>query len=783
MNKILTAFCFVLFVFEVNFLFSQINQIKGFVSDTKGGPVEYFTAAILNVADSNLVAGGAFIDGYFSFEDVKQRQCLVQIRCVGFRTITLPVDFSQFTDVDLGTILMESLELIEVSIVAKRPVFHQEGGKLLVNINGTSLSEAGNLIDALKRCPGLIVDNDNNITVFGKGSPIIYINNREVQNKSEIEVLQANDITGVEIDRSPSSQYSASGKAVVRIKTKSMIEKCVNLQLFNRSTFAREYRNTSGIQLNNKMRKTATFMSYSYENIPYKVYEDHYEINQQPDYMVNNHSESYRNSDSKIHNFFVRINQELNKHNNLGIQYSFVGRTRNGDTFADQYIDKTNTSEVHRNVVKKSNAKRNLQTLNVNYKLDFDSVRSLLVVADYSWVKDRSSEDIDENNLTGHSMLSSLISNQNKYRVYTGRIDYETPFFKMDKLKAGVKVAKVNNNGTAISIDQGSYQENYRIVDKIEDRINAGYFVLNEKLGDIKLEGGLRFEHTKTNITSEGTTVLDSSYNNLFPSILLSKTFSDQMNATLSYTRKIDRPGFNELSTDITYFDSLSYHVGNPSIRPTISDNIDLTIGLSRSLSVYFGYIHNINDRILSALNDENHPDIIKYTPVNIHYSDKLLTSINYNYNEKRLNSTLSCGVEQPFVKIPYLGGDRKINKLSWYVQSNNNITLSKTINFYLGFWYKSSNVDLMTVFRNSYNLSSGFDFSFFDEKLQVSLFINDILNSTDSYWEDRYGNIISGMKRDNDNTWFRFSAKYNFNHFSGGTKKQSSNQDELNRL
>jgi hypothetical protein len=59
----------------------------------------------------------------------------------------------------------------------------------------------------------------------------------------------------------------------------------------------------------------------------------------------------------------------------------------------------------------------------------------------------------------------------------------------------------------------------------------------------------------------------------------------------------------------------------------------------------------------------------------------------------------------------------------------------------------------------------------------------NDILNSSDTVWEDRYGNIVAGLDPDYDNTWVRFTIKYNFNNFRRGASKKSANTSELNRL
>lgn len=780
-STIITTFCILIFVLTSQLSFA--NNIKGFVKDNNNKPIEYFTAAILSPQDSSILTGGAFIDGNFEFSEIKSDKCLLQISCVGYQSVSLPVDFTQSSSIDLDTIRMKNLELNEVTVLAKQPSFKQVEGKLIIDVKGTSLSQAGDLLDVLKRSPGLIVDNDNNISVLGKGSPIIFINNREVQNKAEIESLQSDDIASIEIDRNPSAKYSASGMAVVRIKTKKITKDKVNLQVHHRSYFARRYRTSNGIQLGSKIGKTTSFINYSYHNYKYKNLEDAYEINHQENYTIENRNHSIRQAQSVGNNLFASINQEINSKHNIGFQYSYISNGWDQKSNADQRINKTNEEETMRNILKNTNENNDLQTYNVNYEFKIDSLRSLSVIGDYTRSKNTSIEDINEQNITNASYLKTLLNNQNDYDVYSGKIDYQTPIFKSFKLQSGIKLSKVTNDGKSVSTNQNSSLENYNTQDQIKDGTIASYFTVRKDFSQFNIQGGLRFEYTDTDIRSDEKTVLDSSYGNWFPTLLVNRKFSDKLDATLSYSKKINRPSFNELSTDITYFDSLSYSVGNPEIKPSIKQNIDLTLGLFRVLSVNMGYRYEKNARIISALTSESNPDIVKYTPVNINKAQYFSANIDYNYSGKKFTSTISLGGEKPIMEIPYLNKTRKIRKASWYFQTNNDYSITDKTSVFANFSYSSNSEDLMTHYDRTYRLSLGFNTSFFEKKLQLSLLANDILNSSDNSWEDKYGNIIAGSIPDHDNTWVRISIKYNFNDFRGGLKKKSASESELNRL
>lgn len=783
MKKILLTIIFYGLLLNSNMIFAQFSQIKGNVIDSNKIPLEYFTAAILSSSDSSMITGGAFIDGYFEFSNIKQDKCLLQISCVGYQKVIRSVDYSVRNTVNVGTISMRSVELREVTVRAKRPTFKQVESKLIIDVQGTVLSEVGSLIDALKRSPGLIVDNDNNIKVSGKGTPIIYINNREVQNITELESLQSDDIESIEIDRNPSAEYSASGMAVVRIKTKKITKDKIDLQLYNREFFARKFSTLNGVQFNSSVNKTRVTVNYSYGYMKSKNYDDSYEINKQNDYVINNHNSLVRSAVAKKDNLFASISQEINKRNNIGFQYSYISHVTDQKSKAEQNISKTNEGTTEGDVFKSKDGDYKLQTYNLNYEFNVDSLRSLSVVGGYARVHDNSIEDIDEQNNTNNSELRTFISSHNDYDIYSGKVDYQSPIFKSIKFQSGIKLSKVENLGNVSSINQDSNLINYKTEDQIKDHIAAAYFTLRKDFSRFSLQGGLRYEYTDTDISSSGTTVLDSTYGSWFPTFLINQKISDKQNITLSYSKKINRPTFDELSTDITYFNSLSYKVGNPEVKPSTSHNVDLTLGLLKGLSANMGYKYEKNARILAIVNDENNPDIVKYTPINLDKAEYLFVNMDYNYSGRHFNSNLSFGVQKPFVEVPYMNEIRSIRKASWYLQSNSDYSITSRTVVFINYGYYSRNKELMTDWGSYYNLSVGLNTSFYSKRLKVSIMANDIFNSSDNSWEDKFGNIVAGSTPDFDNTLVSFTVKYNFNNFKGGIRKKSASGSELNRL
>ena len=105
-----------------------------------------------------------------------------------------------------------------VVITAKRPDYQIKDGNLVTRIENSLLSKSGTGNDVLKHIPAY-KKKEGKFTVFGKGTPIIYINGREIRDLSELDRLSSTEIRQVEVVTNPGARYKADAKAVIRIKT------------------------------------------------------------------------------------------------------------------------------------------------------------------------------------------------------------------------------------------------------------------------------------------------------------------------------------------------------------------------------------------------------------------------------------------------------------------------------------------------------------------------------------------------------------------------------------
>lgn len=763
--------------------FSQQYVVNGVVNDNYNSPVEYFNAVLLNPVDSSLVVGGAFIDGVFTLEYRTKQPLLLKLSGLGYMDLyrLLPVNISNSFDLD--TLHLESISLDEINVIAKRPVFIHNGGKLNITVSSTTLEDAGTTIDVLKLSPGLLVDNNNNVSVFGKGAPLVFIDGREVQSLQELETLQSNQIEHITIDRNPSAKYNSAAKAIVLIETIKKKSDQLSLQLSQNITLARKISSKTGFVIKAKRNKFSGHVNYFFGNNNHRNFSQVYERNFLDGYSIYNLSNTESDSNSDNHNLLLGAEYNVNTNSSFSFLYNLLYENDLVYKDAEQVITRSGDESMSRNIFQDGNEKSCLHNISLGYRLSSDSTRRFLIQTDYAKKSNNGTTLISENDLSSQMDSRSSVDNINSFDVMTIKSEYSHHIVKGVSLLYGARMAHISNDGRAQLFETSTKKISYNDKQSITDNIMAGYLLAERKSDKTSLEVGMRTEFTHTKVGANSLDILDSSYVHLFPSICFNITLTDEAAITLNYNKKISRPDFDELNPSVVYYDSLSYGKGNPSVKPSIIHSVGCEIELPFSLFFSAEYNYERNARIVTAVNDKNNPHVIKYTPINIDNSRFIDLGLSYNFSGKRFTTNASCYVEFPYVVIPFMNQELKQRTTGWFLSSSNDYSFSKAFSLYCNLSYQSKTVELMTEYKPCLNLKAGLRGKFFNKRLLVSIDANNILDSYKSDWSDRYGNISSRQITNYDNRYLRFSLRYSFNDLTPSKLRQIGNDDELNRL
>ena len=200
---------------------SNAQGINGRVIDEQAQPMPFANVVLVCKADSAFIAGVVTKDdGTFSISTDKQ-DGLLKVSCIGYVTRYIDARTGIENPLELGDIQMQpdTQMLGEVTVKGQMPTHKMTTEGVLTTVENTLLSKAGTANDVLQQLPGIQKKADG-LEVFGKGTPIIYINGRQMRNKAELDQMTSESIKSVELITNPGAKYDAQVESVILIKTR-----------------------------------------------------------------------------------------------------------------------------------------------------------------------------------------------------------------------------------------------------------------------------------------------------------------------------------------------------------------------------------------------------------------------------------------------------------------------------------------------------------------------------------------------------------------------------------
>lgn len=759
-------------------------KVTGCVTDADGMAVEYVSVEIISVADTMSVAIGTFEEGRFIFNDIQPGKYRLNIYFMGYKPKSVTFETTG-TNTDLGTIILEKdIETLETATVTGvKQLYKKQQSKLIVNIEGTSLSQAATLRDILRRSPGLTISAGGGIEVFGKGRPIIYIDGREMMSSAELEVLRPQDIERIEIDRNPSAKYSASGRAVLQIRTKKKKYDDISISVFDYAKHGRRFGNTAGFQLTHKHRGLSNILSYSFTHEGSKAYESSILERDLQDGKFNNTSNSVLEGFADAHTVFSGNEYKFNDRHTVGLQFSGAWTDMDIDVVSEQKISQSGKNDIFKQNSQPMNMGSRFYNTNIYYEVipDADRQSRLTIIAGYAYSKSFSCSDLTETDLgSGHEKVSEIGSRGN-YNVFSAKADYRVKFDKFPNVSAGLKYSRVLNKGISDRTDAVTGESYYSQNNDIDDFVGAAYVNFDKRLGNFYLSAGIRYEYTVSDAYADGTD-FNTDYHGFFPSFTFNWS-KKHWDISLNYARRISRPSFNMLNPNLIYSDSLYYRCGNPLLKPTFSNDIEFSLYWN-GFDFTAGYTH-YEDYVASIMeSDPVNPTVTRYTYTNFDNYQEWLFGLGYHGQWNWYTGSYEVYLNVPYGKIDYMGKPLLRNRPSVKVSLHNTFDVSDNVSLYCDFYYSSGKEEDITIFKPSYDLSAGMVWYLLDNKLAISLDVYDILYmSNTSCYQMRYGNTTVNVDNREDTRYVRLGIRYSFNNIKANIRIRQSNSEEIGRV
>lgn len=604
-----------IFLLSVTFIVSAFStealaDIRGRVTDKAGGePLEYVTVA-LRQTDSTLVAGVTTDgDGTFLLKSPEGKYT-IEASMLGYRMYSSSV--TSPGEIEIG-LEVESSEIAAARVNERMKLVEVKMDKLVVNVAQSSFAQGTNGYELLKKAPGITIDKDGNIKLNGK-SVSIWIDGRPsyLDGESLVSMLKGtlgNTIEKFEIMEHPSSKYDAAGQGgIINIKTKRNFALGLNASLgvnaggmyFGKGVDRFFFNEDSFINLSYRGKKTNTFLN---------LYQNQYEIAGIKD-NVTKQDVSGKSLETDAHSihylngnyWHVKLGNDwyINDKDILGVIVSFPGQTGKNLSYPDSNVSvmsvdgervETCTSNI-------SNTNRQTQlTANLNYTHTFDASKASEITANLDWYRNTSParnyqknvstpEDDKENPQT----VERRIVSDNIVNIYSAKADFQTLFWKTGMLEAGVKWAMsvTDHNNTREETGLESVNTAFLYTEHIAAAYVSAAKQFNQKWS---AKIGLRGEYTNSlgDWTSEGTSTRRS-YFSLFPTAYVGFSPSQKANISLSYTRRISRPGYYSMNPAESYIDAHTINRGNPEIKPAFTHSVKISSAIFQYFSFSAGY-------------------------------------------------------------------------------------------------------------------------------------------------------------------------------------------------
>ena len=552
----------ILFFFIGNSLSIHAQNFSGKIVTEKRTPLEYANVILLTVKDSVFISGTVSSEtGEFSFENVKRGEILIQITRLGYRTIFFQA-VMQKEPIQLDDIVMteDDNSLNELVITSSKPAFSKIGNDWVVNVNTSSLASVGNANDVIKRIPGVTINADE-ITVFGKGTPIIYINNRKLYDKDELARLSSTEIATIELITNPGAKYDAEGKAVLLIKTIKKGEGW-SVQLSDQLEKRKYFGNMGNIGINYSLPDFVFFSSYNRkrEKLQWSTFSD-YTVYADTTWLQK--MDMPQTHENLLTTFTSGFDWSITPQQTVGCQYQYTSGSEKTNSSGTQTVwaDINDYDSIITRFDAQFQPTKHL--FNVFYKGDYGKSISLRFDLDYLTTRNRTGQQIVESSLLENRNVT--LDSRSNFDLYAGKLTLEYRLNKTSRFESGAETNQVKGSGFLLNPEQ--YVTNSFYTNK-ENKI-AGFVNYSKQFDKLSIQMGIRYEYATSLLTTDSIrqVQINRNYNGLYPSFSVSHTVGNTQMG-LEFSKKIRRPAFALLSSEDYYVNRFLREKGNPDLQP-----------------------------------------------------------------------------------------------------------------------------------------------------------------------------------------------------------------------
>ena len=616
-----------------------------------------------------------------------------------------------------------------VTITKFKKAIEQKADRTIFDFSEQPSLNSGSVMEGMKKLPGLIVSDVAGMLYQGKQLDV-YMDGRPLNISSNelnsfLEGMPANSIEKVEIITQPGAEFPAtSGGAILNIITSK------NAKSYLTATYSANYNFTNydkwRDRTNNSINLNARNKYFGWQINAGQNYRESL-MNSNQDNLA------FINSDRISRGIFAKtaVTFDLGI-DRLLLNYDFYNN--NGDT--NNLSSGTSLGNFYtQNSYVDSKSNRNEAVLTYQKKFS-DKAKKLDFKASYSQADSQFNQANEQNN-------QNVLDNSSVMKVYNFKVDYSQPLKILDegKVSFGGLYEKQNYRTASFNELNLDYQKlNSATYLEFQATLKKVDFILGTRAENYDISG-LAFNYTNNRYED----LIAFKKFKFFPNASLQYNFAKQVYFALNYNKKISLPSISVLNPNNTTFEGPnSQSAGNPNLQPTIYDNFEAK--LSAVDYVFVGYnvsvaknqvvqkISRVGDVIINSQDNVSELKIHNFNvgfpiPFAI-FNTPLKELMKFNMNPDKLNFVYIYSAYQ-LHQLPDIS-----TKGFWVFNFMAQIILPKDIKFVANYNYLTAKGNYYYFvadkpFSNSLNLN--ISKKFMNERLQVSLYADDIFNTQET--------------------------------------------------
>lgn len=616
---LLPLLCFVLLISGSSTVTAQASRsisLKGSVTDETLHPVAGASVSMLNSANHQLILQTVTdSEGHYSFNG-KAGSIEVVVSYIGYTLYRSKVTmWSSDRVLEVIHISPDHQKLNEVVIKGQnnQPLIQANDGKIIYNVANSVNAQGSNILEVLKRAPGIIVGSDNTINIAGRQGALVMLNGKQTYMQTAeladlLKSMPSSNVKSIEVIGNPSAKYDASGSGgIINIVLKKNENEGLNATVNAGLSYGLSVKQNTELSFNYRKDKINVFATYNQ--------------------TIGHHGYRYGTDREQSGTVYSGWSHDTDKRNTIGsstgLDYKIndkqtVGVLLNGNfLFGGGFISTLTTIKdqqtglLRNTLLSESDyyyQKANRYSGNLNYQYEDTLGRTLHIDVDYGNF-DAGAANLQPNTyFDADGKISSAYTNRTQsgrgIDLYAFSAGYQSKLWK-GKLDAGIKYSSVSarnsfdfydvNGSNDVRDDQHSNTFDFK------ERIASSYAQYDRPFNEqLSFQAGLRLEQT----TATGTLFsaqngslgnrINRNYLNAFPSIGLMMKLKDNKTLSLNYGRRIDRPAYQDLNPIEQPLDGLTFIKGNPYLLPQTTQRISIQYGVKKTI-IDLSYSHTSN--------------------------------------------------------------------------------------------------------------------------------------------------------------------------------------------